>query len=85
MKIANLTLEQLVARLESVFATKQELDQLRKELKNEMISHFDEVMVELKAIREEQTVGAYHRSELCEKLEKQDKRIKKIEKTVFPV
>lgn len=49
----------LEKRLENKFATKNNLNTLEKRLENKFLTGFDQIMVELKAIREEQTVMFY--------------------------
>lgn len=65
------------------YATRSEMyamgEDIKSELKNEFITRFDAVMGELKAIREELTLGNYRRSENSDLLENHENRITCIE------
>jgi hypothetical protein len=53
-------------KLEKVFATKQELF----ELKDDLVTRLDAIMGELQAMREEMTVFAYRQSDHSDRIEK---------------
>jgi len=60
------------------FATKKDLD--RFVTKEEFLTSFDALMHELKAIREELTLGSYRRLENSDLLENHEERITIVEK-----
>lgn len=65
-----------VAHLQTIFATKNEL----VEVKEEMITRFDAVMFELKAIREDMAAMLYRQREHSDQLEEYENRLSILEK-----
>lgn len=57
----------------------EQIYKLKKELKSKFTAGFDQIMFELKAIREEQTIGAYRRRENSDLLENHEERISRVE------
>lgn len=50
-----------------------------KKYRDQILTKLDKVMGELAAMREENTVGAYHTRELREEVDNHEKRIQKLE------
>lgn len=64
-----------ITRLETLFATKEELQDVR----NDMITRFDAVMFELKAIREDFAASTYRQSIHSDTLENHEERLTSLE------
>ncbi|MFH2118552.1 MAG: hypothetical protein ABII10_02355 [Candidatus Paceibacterota bacterium] len=75
--------KQDITKLTKIFATKQEMNDRFIEMENKIrvlfLERFDEVMFELKTIREEQVVGGYRQAEHSDQLENHEGRITKLE------
>ena len=65
------------------FVTKNYFDEKVTEFKSEILNAVDEVMGELKAMREEQTLTSGKLSEHTDILEYHEDRITKLEKPIF--
>lgn len=52
-----------LSNLKKIFVTKEEFDLGLQDLRHDMMTRFDAIMFELKAMREEMTVFAYRQSE----------------------
>ena len=65
-----------IAKLKEVFATKEELNDLKSELKNDIVEFKDAILHEIVAMREELAVTLGHR----DMLEDHETRITKLEK-----
>lgn len=64
-----------ITRLETLFATKEELQDVR----NDMITRFDAVMFELKAIREDLAASTYRQIIHSDTLENHEERLTTLE------
>lgn len=63
------------AYLQDTFATKEEMSELRAELRNDFFNKFDEVMGELKAIREEMAAMLYRQIDHEERITRIEEKI----------
>lgn len=68
-----------IKKLKTVFATKEELQQLEKRLTNNIIEFKDEILHEIVALREDMAVVTGYR----DMLENHEQRIEKVEKAVM--
>lgn len=72
-----------LSKLTDIFVTRtefcEEIASLKSELRNDFMTRFDEVMGELKAIREELAVSLYRQREHTDQLEELDRRVTKLE------
>lgn len=68
-----------IKKMKKVFSTKEDLQQLEKKLTNNIVEFKDEILHEIIALREDITVITGYR----DMLEDHDKRIEKLEITVY--
>ena len=76
--------------LKKVFATKDDLEQIKNEFKfipnkEEFFSKMDELMIELKASREENEISNHRQSEHTDQLEDHEVRITKLESSTATI
>ena len=65
--------------MEKYFATKQEISDFRQEMNNNLLKFKDDIITEIVALRQETDINSSFRS----KIDKQDKRIDRLETAVF--
>ena len=83
----NMITDKEIIKLAKTFITKQEMSDRFIELEDKIrvlfLEKFDEVIFELKTIREEQIIGGYRQSEHSDQLENHGERITKLESGVL--
>jgi len=65
--------------MKKFFMTKDEFSDAHREIRNDILNFKDEILTEIVALRQETDVNSSFRS----KIEKQDKRIDRLESAVF--
>lgn len=72
-----------IEKLSGIFATKEDLENLRGELKNDFLTSQDKIISKLDEMRQEQRMSLLQERRRDEKIENHETRIKKIEDKVL--